>query len=281
MPAPWEMNYGPYMEEELRRREVGRRALGMPEVSPAIRAGELYGVEQARLGEKRQYLHQAVTNWQNQQNIDMARKQQSQRTAGQAVSGVANLALTGYKAGKELGLWGKEAVSGPIKTGGADLVGQTGDITSQVGGGITSEAVPGTMLGESGELIPASEALTSELGSIPSITSNAGFGATGPMEAGLTIAGAFAPEAVAGGGQAAITGVEGVLGTAGVGAELLAPEVIGAGTEAVVGANTAVETGLSGVLGLSSIAGPVVLVIGGVLSILSFAFGDELGKLFG
>ena len=56
MAAPWQMTYGPYWEAEQRRREVGRRALGMPEVSPSTVAAEQYGVEEARLGEKRQYL---------------------------------------------------------------------------------------------------------------------------------------------------------------------------------------------------------------------------------
>ncbi len=265
MPAPWEMNYGPYWESELRRREVGRRALGQPEVSPAVKAGELYGVEEARLGEKRGYMQQAMTNWQNRQTINMAKKQQSQKMAGQAVSGVANLALTGYKVGKEAGLWGGEASKEvPMNTleWGETAYGPSGGTA----GTALPQAVPGAITGSSqaGEAIGAA-----------SLIEPAGFGATGPMEVGLTTAGTLAPQAITGGG-----GI-----TTAIGSELLAPEMAGIamGAEAVTGAAAAaspVETGLASVLGFTGTLGPVGWVVGGVLSILSLAFGDQLGKIF-
>ncbi len=309
MPAPWEMKYGPYWEAELGRKEVQRSALGMPEKAPSQTAAELYGIEQARLGEKRQYMGQAITNWQNQQTINAARQAASQKTAGQAISGAGNLAIYGYKGGKALGLWGgaKPATAttisggfestGPMETG-LTTAGQ-GMAESYPGGGMAGEALPGGY----GEEVISSFAPEAALptGEVPSAVPGAITETPAIFESTLAPSIGFET-------GASTLGMEGV-SSAVAGAEALAPAItettleaipiaaegIGAAIEAgttaaTTAATTAIEAGataattgttLGTTWGTASWLGPVGWAAGLVLTAASLIFGDELSELFG
>ncbi len=304
MPAPWEMKYGPYWEAELRRKEVQRRALGMPEKAPSQTAAELYGIEQARLGEKRQYMGQAITNWQNQQTIDAARRAASQKTAGQALTGAGNLALYGYKGGKALGLWGGAKPATATLTGGFESTGPMerglttagqGMAESYPGGGMAGEAIPGgygeeviSSFAPEATALPTGELPSAVPGAItetPAILESTLPSATAIVSGAATAAEALAPAitettleaipiAVEGigaaieGGTAAVTGIE---------------TGVTAGTAAIEAGATAATTGttIGTTWGVSSWLGPVGWAAGLVLTAASLIFGDELAELFG
>lgn len=263
MPGPWEMNYGPYYESERRRREVGRRALGMPEVSPAVEAGELYGVEQARLGEKRQYMQQAITNWQNQQTIKQAKSAANQKMAGQAVTGGASLALGGYRLGKEVGLWGGEKAATGL-TGGGE-----GALATQAGTGAVNPATVGSAeylgsagLGEGGVMQ-----------AVPELTSGAAEGIFGAEAVG---------GAIPGGVEAGIAGVEAagaITETSLAAVPVVSGVVEGAMGTGVAATTAAIEGGVAateaGILSASSIIGPAGLILGVAAIAVTTLMGSE------
>ncbi len=253
MAAPWEMNYGPYYESERRRREVGRRALGMPEVSPAVEAGELYGVEQARLGEKRAYMQQAITNWNNQQTIKQAKSAANQKMAGQAITGGASLALGGYRLGKEVGLWGgEEAATGTTTFN--NVAGFNPSNLSEVSLTTAGEAMPESIAGGGMEAVPGLTAGT-EAGESMLVGGEIGGSA---LPGAITEAPAIFSSGVTAGEAAASAAFEGSAALATGAIEGAAAIETGA-TAATVATTATLD---ASILSASSFIGPVGIVLG-------------------
>ena len=289
MAAPWEMTYGPYWQQEIRRREASRRALGMPTVSPAQEAAEWYGIEEARLKEKRALTQQNMENYYKNEQLEMMKDAQKQKMLSDTVTGVGSLALGGYKAGKELGIWGKPAEAIGSQGGGAEagITQATTSAMEPVTWG-SPEWAGNLGVGGAGGFGPST-------GAEAALTSQLSYGATsgaGEGILGLTGAVSGATEGVSG-GTAALGPTAGAItettlpaipvATEGVGAALGATGAAEAGigaAEAGMGAAEAAATTGGSIFGSLGVLGPVGLGVGLVGGILALAFPNILEDWF-
>ena len=203
--------YPQYLEEmERTRKGATTKALTGRDVDPFAQALEAYGTTAARLAEERARSTQIKKEYLQSKGQRIQEVQQKQQTKNQAVSGVGNLALTGYALGKSAGLWGG------TKAGATTLTNTAG-------------------------LVPSSAAeapLVGMASSVPEMVSGGG-AAFQPMAAG----GLEALADVAAVAPAAITEGAGLVGGSGLGAgTALGAEAAAIGTTAATTAATTAST---------------------------------------
>jgi hypothetical protein len=285
--TPWDMEYGPYWMQGRRRREVQRRALGMPETSPAVEAAEVFGYEQARRREKLVARQQQINNYYKDRAMRQAEKAASQQQLGQAVQGVGSLALGGYKLGKEMGIWGKpkgtytisgtKGYTGPMETplqpeGALDYI-PTGEMVTS-----GEEA----LLGQ--EAIEASQAINFPSVPASNIVTSGEEALNAATLAGEPLMPAISPvteTAIPYAGSIISSVGEGAMGT-GLAVEAgTSAATAGATAAAEAGAMAGIDAGLMTTLGpVFSVLGPVGWGLGAIGGIASLLFGDKLKEWF-